>query len=302
MPPNISRPSSKDIILLLFISALWGGSFVLIDIAGQSFSPLLLSTLRLLIAAAFFIPFLTIHRHATPSNKPKGRQWITLGLIALFGNALPFTLVGWAEHQVTSLESAIIVGTAPIAVLILSHRMTPDEKIRPLSTLGILIGFCGLAVMIVPQMHFSGHILAWAALLVTAFSYALGTVIVRKLDHLTPMTIIAFSVALAALMSVLMLGITLSWTSIPVDINRPEPIAALVLLAIICTTIAGVMFITLLQRSGALFASQCHYLIPCFAALWGGIFLDEIPRGRDGIALGLVLIGVFLTRMSNKET
>ncbi len=315
--------------LLTLLSAIWGGSFVLIDMAGRSFSPPALSLFRLVLASLFFIPFFACAR-PTRSDRTQGqdqghrsnrlgrsrwaalRPWLLLFGIAVFGNALPFTLVGWAEHHVASVESAIAVAIAPIIVLILSHFMTADEPISPGRALGIIIGFSGILVLFLPQVSVDWNDLSlgridsstpafskrgWAiiALFITAGSYAFGSILIRHLA-MRPLAIMAISTTMAAAILLCFAGMI----DMPTDFADPTPLAALIFLAVIGTTGAGVVFVIVLQRGGAVFASQCHYLIPVFTALWGALFLEEIPALHDALALILILSGLFLTRPAGR--
>lgn len=77
--------------------------------------------------------------------------WRTFFLIGLFGNALPFTLIGWGEQRIDSGLAAILMAVMPIVTLPLAHFFAENESMNPARVVGVAFGFAGVLVLIGPD-------------------------------------------------------------------------------------------------------------------------------------------------------
>ena len=69
---------------------------------------------------------------------------------------------------------------------------------------------------------------------------------------------------------------------------------AMVLLAIFPTAIAALIYFRVIKTLGATVFSQINYVIPILGAIWGILFLGEFLRWNVFVALGMVLLGIYL--------
>ena len=106
----------RDLLQLLLLSAVWGASFILIEITGRSFPPAWVALLRLSFGAAFLWSVLWLRRRTLPPRRLIG----TLLLVALFNNAIPFCLFALGEQTVPSGIAAVLNATMPIWTLLLT--------------------------------------------------------------------------------------------------------------------------------------------------------------------------------------
>src|SRR6185295_13603898 len=139
----------KNFLWLLFLAALWGPSFLFIKVAVAEIPPLTLVAGRVEIAG---ILLYLILRAQGRDLLPFGPIWRHLVVVALVQNAIPFVLFGWGEQYIDSSLAAILNGTTPLFTLMLAHFFTSDDRLTPTKTVGSLIGFGGLLVLIGPAL------------------------------------------------------------------------------------------------------------------------------------------------------
>jgi drug/metabolite transporter (DMT)-like permease len=84
---------SKSVLQILLLSAVWGVSFLMIRIAGDSFPPLWVALLRCSLGAALLWSVLKIGGNQLPPRRML--PWLLA--VALLNNAMPFTFLPGAS-------------------------------------------------------------------------------------------------------------------------------------------------------------------------------------------------------------
>jgi len=169
----------KIFIWLVFLSLLWGPSFMFVKVAVQEIPPLTLVATRVSLAALMLYFVLRAQRRTLPAFGPIWKHFAVVGLLS---NALPFTLLSWGELYIDSALAAILVGTTPLFTLILAHLFIADERLNTTKAGGVLLGFGGLIVLVAPAL-FSGvqaTVLGLLAATGAAASYGAGIVYTRQ--------------------------------------------------------------------------------------------------------------------------
>src|SRR6202789_1611578 len=134
---------TKAVLQILLLSAVWGVSFLMIRIAGESFPPLWVALLRSSLGAALLWAILGLGGNQLPPRRLL--PWLLT--VALFNNAIPFTFFAWGERTVPSNVAAVINATTPIWTLVLSmavHR----TRAALLTIAGVFLGFGGVLVVV----------------------------------------------------------------------------------------------------------------------------------------------------------
>jgi len=279
--------------------------------------PVTLTTLRLVVAAIVLCIYGSLRGQHIPGT---ARAWRPYLVIALFGNAFPFTLVGIGELKINSGQAAILLGAMPLFTLVLAHYFAPrsapqgkgggdksDEPITRRRIAGLMMGFGGIFVLVlpttIPGARFTDSMLFQMVVVMAALSYAIATVYGRCLAHVSPLLITTASTVVAAAIMIpasLILdgewvrGLVAGTTGMP----GATALASAGILGVLCTAGAGIIFFHLLGRTGAAFTSQINYLIPAFGVMWGFLLLDEALSWHLAAALGLIIAGISLTRGS----
>ncbi len=130
-------------VILAFVSFLWGSSFLLIKIASRTFDPASVAFGRAAIAAAALIVAALAMRLTWPREL---RVWGRMAAMALFGQALPFLLLGAAARLTTSADMALMMGGVPIFTFVLARLFALGEVWNARAALGLGLGLLGVVV------------------------------------------------------------------------------------------------------------------------------------------------------------
>jgi drug/metabolite transporter (DMT)-like permease len=276
---------------LLFLAVIWGGAFLFIGVAVRHVEPLTYVWLRLTIAAAAMWLFLKLS--GGKLSLPR-EVWASILLLALLNNALPFTLFGWGQTHIASGLASILNATTPIWGVLVAHLFTKDERMTPRKVAGVLLGFGGVAVMIGPSLlaRVGTDALAQLACIAASLSYAVAAVWARRFRRLgiSPMSVTTGQLSAGALMMLpLAMLVDQPWTQPLPPLSAWAAIAAL---AILCTAIGYVLYFRLIDSAGATNALLVTLLVPPFAILFGGLFLDEVLAPQDFAGLVLIAVGL----------
>lgn len=283
--------TGREWAVLLILAVIWGGAFLFIGIAVRHVDPLTYVWLRLTIAAGAMWLFL----------KWKGQKlglprevWGSILLLALLNNALPFTLFGWGQTHIASGLASILNATTPIWGVLVAHFFTSDERMTPRKIAGVLLGFGGVAVMIGPSLlaNVGTDLLAQLACVTASLSYAVAAVWARRFRRmgLSPMSVTTGQLSAGALMMLpLALLVDRPWTQ---ALPPASAWAAIAALAIFCTAFGYVLYFKMIDTAGATNALLVTLLVPPFAILFGGLFLNEMLAPQDFAGLALIALGL----------
>jgi drug/metabolite transporter (DMT)-like permease len=297
MDPRCHRKGMKTRYLLqiLLLSAVWGISFLMIRVAGSAFPPIWVGMLRASFGALLLWAVLFIGRYKLPP--PHLFQW--LFLVALTNNAIPFSFFAWGERAVPSSTAAVLNATTPIWTLLLS--MAAYRRRASLNTtLGVIIGFAGVAVVVYSRAatvgqdaHHGDLALGIIVIALAALGYAVATVIAKaKLQGLDPIGLAVTQLTLAALMLA------------PVAAAGPHPVAfrlvpllAILVLGFAGSGIAYFLYYNLLAHIPATHVVAVTYLLPVWGIFWGLVAHEPIaPLAYVG--LPIVIAGLILMNRS----
>lgn len=298
--------TTRDWLLLLFLSVLWGGSFFFIGVAVQALPPFTIVATRVGLAMLVLLAVLRVTGISLPRG---GTVWLAFLGMGLLNNAIPFTLFVWAQAQVPSGLASILNATTPISTALVAHAFTVDEKLTPNRILGVLLGLAGVAVMLGPDLLDElggGSLLAQGACLLATLSYACAGVYGRRFRRLGVAPQVTATGQLMV-SSVLMLPLALLLEK-PWQLPLPDwqVIAALVGLAVLSTAFAYVIFFRIMGTAGSN-VNLVTLLVPVSAILLGVLVLGETLLARhlagfSVIALGLAAIdGRLLARVRRND-
>ncbi len=292
-----AKTGGTEIFLLLSLAFLWSSSFAFIKVAVETIPPFSVTSGRLLLATIVIVGIARLRGLQFPDTPG---LWPTFFMIGLFGNALPFTLINWGEVAIDSGLAAILMAVMPLTTVLLAHFFTTDEKMNPARIGGVALGLAGVLVLIGPAAlaGLGGEALRQTAVAGGAVCYAIATVAARRLPKMPLFTSSAGSLIAAVALSLpISLLVDRPWTLDP----SIESLGAVAVLGVFPTALAFLVYFALLGRTGATFVSLINYLIPTFGVLWGVIFLGEQLSTRAAMALGLILLGITVTRIGMRR-
>ncbi len=293
------RPAGHWLMLMALV-AMWGSSFVVNKVAVTALPPATVVAARLVIAAGVLAGLAIALRHGLPAER---RVWRACAVMAVVGNALPFTLITWGQQRIDSGLAGILMAVMPLVTLILAHLFVAGERLTPRRVAGFLTGFAGIVVLIGPaallELEAGGSaLLAQLAVLSGAVCYAVNTILARRRPASEPLpTAAAVSIVGALLM--VPPGLVGGGGALPAAAgvlpDDPLALAAVGYLGLIATALATVVYFRLVTAAGPSFLSYINYLIPLWAVGLGVVALDETPQASALAGLVLVLSGIALS-------
>jgi drug/metabolite transporter (DMT)-like permease len=267
------------------MSVIWGIPYLFIRIAVAEVSPAFLVLARTAIAAAILLPIAFVRSDL----RAVIRRWRWLAAFAVIEIAIPWVLLGSAEQKVTSSLAALVIAAVPLVGVGIALLTGRSERLGRQGVAGLLVGLAGVVAIVGGDLETTEPI-ALVQLLGVAVCYALGPVIlVRRLDGLPSIGVMALSLGLVCLLYV-PIG-ALQW---PAAIPSPAVIGSIVTLGVVCTAIAFLVFAALIAAVGPVRATVITYINPAVAAVLGVVVLNETLTPAMIAGFGLVTIGSIL--------
>ncbi|MGI2954539.1 DMT family transporter [Vibrio alginolyticus] len=271
---------------LLCLAAIWGGSFLFMRVAANTFGPTYLIEFRVTFAAvALLLIAVYLKKKLTLTAHTKH-----FFIIGLFNSAVPFLLFTYAAQTLNASTLAILNSTAPIwgaLVGFVWYRSPLTAK----SVLGMLIGIGGVAVLVGLDTSTIGEeaMLPIAASLMASFSYGIATNYTKNAPQVP-----AFDNAHGSMWAAVIWVLPL----LPFLPMRAEPShfewSSVVTLGVVCTGFAYLLYFRLVSDIGPASALTVTFLVPVFGILWGYLVLDEPVGSNTIIGTILVLSGTML--------
>jgi drug/metabolite transporter (DMT)-like permease len=276
---------------LLSLAAIWGSSFMFIEIAIDELSPAATMTGRLLAALAVLGAILVARRgfaQAFRCVRDFGWPGVWLGVIT---TALPFWLIAWGQTHIDSGIAAIANGSMPIFVALLAIRFAQHERVTGSRALGMLIGILGVGVLVGvnPQGGWAGAV-GTLAVVLASISYAAGSLYSQhKLGDSSGLLVSTASVVWGTLV-ILPFGVAQA----PSELPSWQALGAIAVIGVLGTGVGLLLYLNMLEKYGSSRASLVVYLLPPTALVYGAVFLDEPIRVTAIVGLVLILAGVAL--------
>jgi drug/metabolite transporter (DMT)-like permease len=275
----------------VLISGMWGSSFLFIKLINNTIPPFSFATIRGFIAMVALLVWLVFRRSPRSSSERSNQAvWQNVCHMVVLG-----TTNGWLANAMTvtalryldSALVAIVLATVPLLVAVLGHFAFAEERFQLGRLFGVSVGFIGALLVIGPLAVFGGRgsLVGIVAMLVTAFSYACGTLYGRFLAGTDVAIIACGQQAVGGIV-----GGIIALLSEPPSIIT-QPIRTWLLLAIIgvlCSALPTALYLRLLGRTTSVAAGSIALLQPVWAMMLGWMILGE--RISAGALFGAMLI------------
>ena len=274
--------SARAWALFAAMSLVWGIPYLFIKVAVDGgMPPAFIAWVRCVLAAAILL--VLAHRAGLLASLRWHWRWL-LGY-ALAEIVVPFPLIAVGEQHVTSSLAAILIAAVPLFIALLAIRFDPEERATGRRLVGLVVGLAGVVVLMgIDVAGESDELLGALAILIAALGYAIGPMLLKaKLSELDPRAMMGASLALAALVLTPFAAI-----APPEESPSGDVIASLLVLGIVCTALAFVIFGALINDIGPGRALVITYINPVVAVFLGVLILDE--RVGAGAIAGLLLI------------
>ncbi|MGF1504990.1 MAG: DMT family transporter [Anaerolineae bacterium] len=294
----------KEWGIFLFLSTVWGSSFLLIKIAVAELSPMALVAVRLFFATIGLWLIVAITRVRVPTDFGTLSKLVFLGVI---NTAIPFTLIAFGEQHIDSGVASILNSGTPLFALVLAHLFLPDERITPAKLIGLMMGFGGVVLIFSRGLGASFLdaassqliLIGQAAVLAASACYAIGAVYTRRTFRGVHAIVLA-AVPITAAFVTTTAGALVFESPIDLRISL-QVLGALLVLGFLGVSAAHIGFFHLIYEWGATRTTLVTYLIPVVGLTLGVLILDEPLDWRLIAGFVAVISGVYLVNRRSRR-
>lgn len=286
-----------------FLGLIWGSSFLFIRIGVEQLSPFQLVFIRTGIAAVG----LNLVLLAQGKHLPFDRKSLTPLIIIAIGNTtIPFALITWGEKSITSGLAAMLQSAASLFTLVIAHFVFIDERMTPQKVVGLLVGFIGVMILSgqsvvngqIDMAQFTG---AMAVVLASLF-YAIFSVYSRKMiqNRFEPLVVSSGAMTFAAISSGILMVIAPllgGQPAAPLDTVSSDVLISIVLLGLVNTFVAYLIYYWIIRELGAARTSMVTYITPAVGLALGAVVLSEPIDWRLIVGALLIFCGIAIVNL-----
>jgi drug/metabolite transporter (DMT)-like permease len=286
------RPmGAGDWLMLVVLSMLWSGSFFFVAVAVTGLPTFTIVGTRVMLSALALGVIAWLSGYRVPLDR---RTLAGFAFMGIFNNAVPLTMIAWAQRYVPSGLASILSGTMPLFIVVVAHFMTHDERLNPGKIAGVLLGLVGLVVLIgvAALDDFGINVIAELVLVASSVSYAFGLTYGRRMRHVRP-TVLATGQLTVSSLVLMPVAVVLER---PWLLPQPDWTVMAAMAGLIClsTVLAYMIYYRILATAGATSASLVTFLIPIGALALGIAVLGERLETNHVIGMALILAGLLL--------
>jgi drug/metabolite transporter (DMT)-like permease len=275
----------RGTLLFAAMCAIWGLPYLLIKVAVRDLSPATLVFFRTGIGATILVPIAA----ARGELRPVLARWRPLLAYTVVELAIPWVLLSTAEERLPSSLSGLLVAAVPLVGAVLSRSVEDREPLGGRGMLGLFVGLVGVASLV--GFDVSGANAGSVAIVAfVVIGYAAGPLIlVHGLADLPGLGVVAWSLLICATVYA-----PFALTRLPATTPPAHVIEAVVVLGVVCTAVAFVLFFHLIGEIGPVRATVITYVNPAVAVVLGVAFLHEAFGFATAVGFALILTGSVL--------
>lgn len=292
------KPTIKAWSLLLALSLIWGSSFILIKKGLLGLTPFEVGSLRILFASIFLLPF--VIRNLKKVKRHQVKYLVSIGFL---GSFIPAFLFAIAQTRLESSITGVLNAMTPIFTMLVGLFVYKQQQ-SPRVFVGVFVGFLGATTLV---MAGSGGELSnfnfYAFFVVLAtIMYALNLNIIKHhLQELRSMTITSISLAFVGPIAVVQLVFFSDFPTRVMEVERVlEATGYILVLGVVGTAIALIIFNKLVNLTDPVFTSSVTYIIPIVAVMWG-VLDGEVLLLSHILGIVAILAGVYVANSSKKK-
>jgi drug/metabolite transporter (DMT)-like permease len=303
-PPSGTAASAEhgrfDILLVVLVGILWGSAFPLIRagiLAGAP--PLLFASVRYLLTAAVLLPIAFLS--GSPRPTAASLRWP-----ALFGGLFMVGIYGGllylGEVSTSGGLAAILTASAPLASALFGYGLLPTERLGRGTAAGLVVGFGGVGVLLLPQLGHpltsgvEGPVLVVGAVL----AFSLGSVFLRRTSSAVPGF---WSLAVQFAVAGVFVGALALANGEPLELGQGPIVPLSLAFLIFITGVVGyTLYFRIHHRSGPTRANLVGYVIPVTGLLVGVLAFGESVTAIEPVGLLLIALGLFLVQRDRRAS
>jgi drug/metabolite transporter (DMT)-like permease len=289
--PDQAAPEWKIWAALLVVYIVWGSTYLAIRVVVGTMPPLLSAGVRFVIAAAILLGYVAL-RHGISSLKLSRSEWLGVGFVGLAlllgGNGL----VMLGERDVPSGLAALIVAVIPLYVVLL--RFIFRERVATATVAGVLIGFAGVAVLVVPRgIDGSVAVGGMLLLLLAPLSWSIGTFYSKRVDLPGDFLVSTGAQMLVGGIALLIVGVLVGEMGLVQPENFSfESLVSLAYLIVFGSVLAYTAYTWPLQHASVSRVATYAFVNPVVAIVLGTVLLNEEINVTMVIGAAMIVLAV----------
>ena len=278
--------AGRDWARLVVLAAVWSGSFLCAEIALRDFGPLTIAAGRVALGAGFLAAWMMSRGTAFLLER-----WPAFLIMGLLNNAVPFSLVFWAQQTIDSGLAAILNATTPLFAALLAAGVGL-ERLTPMRLVGLILGLGGVTVLMGPEAWrgVDQTLVAEGAVLLATLFYAVAGLFGKQaLAGLSPdAAACGMLLGSSAVLIPAALALEAPWRADP----GPAGILAVLAFGLFGAALAYGLYFRILASAGATNLLLVTFLLPVGALVLGLLFLGEQVDAEELMGLALILLGL----------
>lgn len=286
-----------ELALLALLALLWGSSYLFIKVAVAEIPPITLIALRVLGAAMLLMIVMGFRSEKLPRA---AATWRMLLIQAFFNSIGAWTVLAWGQQYVDSGLASVLNSTSPIFVFLITVLVTRHEALGGRKLLGAALGVLGVVLIVgVDALRGLGdQVAGQVACLIGAALYAGSAIYGKRFGHISAVATAAGTMIWASVVLVpLALILDQPWTLAP----SMAAISATVVLSIVCTGVALLVYFRLVRTLGSMGVASQSYLRAGIGVILGLVFLGETFSLPVAVGLGAATAGVTLINWPTRQ-
>ena len=285
---------SKIILAFAIVYVVWGSTYLAIRVAVEHLPPALFAGLRFDIAGPLMLAFALARGARLPAS---AREWGNIAVSGLLMLGAANGLVTWSEQWIESGEAALIVATSALWMAGLGTLGAQGERLGRMTLAGLLLGFAGVALLVVEGLgQHLAPLSAYAALILAPLLWAAGSIHSRRYPPACPPLMTAALQMCFAGIAMTVLGLAAG--ELPRWNWHPTAIGALAYLIVFGSCIAYAAYIWLVREVSPAALGTYAYVNPAVAVLLGWLLLDERLGTLQIAGTAVILAGVLLVTLA----
>ncbi len=281
----------KLAVALITVYLVWGSTYLAIAVANRSLPPLLMLSVRFLIAGALLYGW-SLWRGDVAAERPGARQWLSAAVVGGLLLVVDTGGVAWAEQRVASGTTALLVASVPLFIAAID-RAVFGIRLGFGAAAGIATGLVGVGLLVGPSSKID--LLGAAVILGASFAWAAGSVYARvaPLPRKPVLSASMQMLAAGALLAVAGLGMG-EVSRIHVAAISAASLAAVGFLIVFGSLVAFTAYAWLLKNAGTTLLSTYAYVNPAVAVFLGWALVGEHVGSKEIVAGIVILSSIFL--------
>jgi len=282
-------------VLLILIAIIWALNFSVVKVSLQEIDSLSFNALRYILAAGLLA--YTARARGYSLKVDREDFWPLVG-IALVGNVLYqlFFIIG--VDYTYSANAAVILGSIPVWVALLSHLFT-DEKLTRYKSIGIGLAFTGIVLIVtgskagisIASKTFLGDVI----ILCAAISWGVYTILAKRFLKKYPSTQFTGVMSIIGMIFLLIIGLPnltqVNWTGISL-----KGWGGIFYSGLLSIGLAYLIWNNSVSKIGAVRTAAYQNLVPVLGLVFGVVLLQEALTLQQYSGSALVIVGIIFSR------